>query len=223
MNGQNISRTLTGIVILLIGIGALLDAINVLPFWNQFGTFWPLLLIVFGLIVFINDRRQYIVTIALLTIGAFALLNNLDVIDVNFWSVIWPVAIIAAGLSVLIHRSGATKTIRTQDSDVTSAILGGSEIVNKSNDYKGGKANAIFGGVSIDLRDAAIKKEATIEVFTLCGGVEIKVPREWNVQNQTFPILGGVESKNHSEKADEKAPVLIITGTVALGGVEIHS
>lgn len=223
MNGQFISRTLTGLAILLVGIGALLHAIDVLPFWDYFGTWWPLAVVLLSAIIVINDRRQYIVSLALFVIGLFALLNNLDIINVSFWSILWPVVIIAVGLSILINRGTVPKTVKTQDSDIASAIFGGSEIINKSHDYQGGKLTALFGGISLDLRDAVIKKEATIEIFAVCGGAEIKVPREWRVLNQTFPILGGVESKNHSEKADDKAPVLIITGTVALGGVEIHS
>ena len=122
-----------------------------------------------------------------------------------------------------MNRTMASKATRIQDTDDVSAIFGGSETINTSKNYQGGKATAVFGGVVIDLRDAHIKKEATLNVFALCGGVEVKVPREWKIQPQVFPIIGGVESKSHSQKADDNAPVLIITGTVALGGVEVRS
>jgi predicted membrane protein len=210
-------------LVILFGLGALLDAINVLPFWEHFGRWWPLIIIVIGLIVFINNYRQYITALALIVIGVFLQLGTLDIFDVNFWALFWPVVIIAIGLSIVINRRVTPKSIHTQDSDAISAIFGGSETINKSQNYKGGKATAIFGGVSIDLRDAVIKKQATLEVFALCGGIELKVPREWKVQHQAFPILGGIESKNHSDKAADDAPVLIIVGTVALGGVDVHS
>ena len=132
-----------------------------------------------------------------------------------------PIIIIAIGISVLVNYSGK-RQLKTQDTENISAILAGSDTTNKSTDYKGGKIYAIFGGVALDLRDATIKKEATIEVFTLCGGIELKVPRNWQVRQQVFPILGGVETKSHTS-AETDGPVLTIIGTVALGGVEVHN
>ena len=115
------------------------------------------------------------------------------------------------------------KNIKVQDLDDLTAIFGGSETVNSSKNYLGGKATAIFGGVTLDLRDAVIKKEATLNVFALCGGIELKVPREWKIKTEVFPILGGVESKSSSTAFKDDAPLLIVTGTAALGGIEIRS
>ena len=223
MNTQSLSRILTGTLVLIIGVGALLDALNVWPFWQYAGTWWPLSLVAAGLLVVLNDAKQYITALALITIGAMLQINNLDIIDINFWSIIWPVIIIAVGLSILVSRTGCPKNVKANDVDEVSAIFSGNESINNSKNYVGGRATAIFGGVSIDLRDAHITKEATIDVFALCGGIELKVPREWKVQHRVLPILGGVESKSHSEKVTDASPVLYVTGTVALGGVEIKS
>lgn len=223
MNTQSLSRILTGILILIVGVGALLDALNIIPFWGYVGTWWPLALVAAGLLVLLNDRSQYITAIALLLIGTVLQLNNLNVIDVDLWSVIWPVLIIAVGLSILVKRTGHPKNVKEHDNDEVSAIFAGNETINKSQNYLGGKATAIFGGVSIDLRDAKITKEATLDVFAVCGGIELKVPREWKVKHKVVPILGGVESKAHGDKITDKSPVLYITGTVALGGVEVKS
>jgi len=223
MNTQSLSRVLTGILILIAGIGALLDALNVFNFWEYAAIWWPIAVIVAGILVIIADRRQYITAGVLLIVGVILQLNELNILDVNVWGLIWPVIIIAIGVSVLINRAGRPTSAKIQDLETVSAVFSGSETINKSQDYKGGKTTAIFGGVVIDLRDAKIKKEATLEVFALCGGIELKVPREWKVQHSVLPILGGIESKSHSEKITDKSPTLYITGTVALGGVEIKS
>jgi predicted membrane protein len=223
MNRQTTTRIITGSIVLLAGIGALLDALHLFPFWGYFSDWWPLILILAGVVIFINDFKQYIVALAFILGGTILQLHHLDIIEVNVWGLLWPIILIAVGLSIVVNRSTSPKSIKTQDFDTTTAIFGGSEVVNSSKEYQGGKATAVFGGVSIDLRDATIKKEATLEVFALCGGIEIRVPREWKVQHQVFPILGGIESKKHGEKAKDAAPVLIITGTVALGGVEVRS
>ncbi|MAU33598.1 hypothetical protein CL689_00755 [Candidatus Saccharibacteria bacterium] len=223
MNTQSLARILTGSLIILAGIGALLDALGVFPFWAMARTWWPLAVILAGLLLLLKNRHQFIWALALIAGGALLQLRSLEVVSFNVWALFWPVVIIAIGLSVLMNRTMASKATRIQDTDDVSAIFGGSETINTSKNYQGGKATAVFGGVVIDLRDAHIKKEATLNVFALCGGVEVKVPREWKIQPQVFPIIGGVESKSHSQKADDNAPVLIITGTVALGGVEVRS
>lgn len=221
MKNETIARILTGLAVLAFGIGALLDAINIIEFWSLAGTWWPLAVILGGVLLFINDFRQYITTLALIAVGTLFQLNNLDIIEVNIWALIWPVVIIAVGIAILTNRV-AGKVNSGKKTDTISAILGGSESSNNSKDYKGGKITAVLGGVSLDLRDAEIKKEATIEVFALMGGVELKVPREWRVQSNVFPILGGVEGKALRGNPAEDAPVLIITGTATLGGVEIN-
>jgi len=223
MNTQSLSRILAGILITLVGLGALLDALSVFSFWQYAATWWPLAVIVAGILSLIADRRQYITGLALIVIGIILQVYRLDLVEINVWSLIWPIAIIAVGLSILINRSSRPKDVNVKDLETVSAIFGGSETINKSQDYKGGKITSVFGGVVIDLRDAKILKAASIDVFVLCGGVELKIPRDWRVEYRVSPILGGVESKDHSERATDKSPVLTIVGTVALGGVEVKS
>lgn len=221
---QTTTRLVTGFTILAIGVGALLDALQLIPFWSWLGTWWPVLVILAGLIVLAGDaRKNYIWSLALIIVGGFFLLKNLDYVDFNIFALIAPVIIIAIGLSVLVNSSNRAKIpTGTRDVDDIVAVFSGSEAKNKSHEYKGGKISAIFGGVTLDLRDAKIKGEAHLDVFTLCGGVELKVPRDWKVVVKTTPIAGGVENKSEGTD-DTKSPTLILTGTVALGGVEIKT
>lgn len=220
MNNPTITRTATGILILAFGVLALLDAFNIIELWGYASVWWPLAIIVAGILVLINNYREYLTAIVLVALGGILQLNRLDVIEVNVWQLFWPLVIIAIGFSILTRRG--SRKLYVQDADNITAFFGGSDTINKSKNYEGGKVSAIFGGVTLDLRDATIKKEATLEVFTLCGGVEVKVPRDWQVRQQAFPILGGVETKSHTTDNTD-GPVLIITGTVALGGVEVRN
>jgi predicted membrane protein len=217
------ARVITGAVILAIGAGALLDTFNVIEFWPVFGTWWPLFIILAGVLTLLGDKRQVVWALALILIGGLLQLNNLDITDINLFELIWPVIIIAIGASILMNKSTHPRRTATADSDSIGAIFSGTDTVNSSKNYEGGTISAIFGGVQLDLRDAVIKKEATINVTALCGGIELRVPREWRVRSNVFPILGGVENKSTGDKSDDKSPLLIITGTVALGGVEIKS
>ncbi|QQR51739.1 hypothetical protein IPF89_02920 [Candidatus Saccharibacteria bacterium] len=53
-------RIITGITIILAGVMILLSNINVLNFGPVFADWWPLLLIGAGLLMLINDSKNYI-------------------------------------------------------------------------------------------------------------------------------------------------------------------
>ena len=220
---QTIARILTGALIVLFGLGALLDSLGVLPFWVSIGSWWPLVLVIAGLIILINNLRQFIWAAVFIGAGTLLQLEQFSLIEVNFFALLWPALIIALGLSILFQRAMRPKNVKIQDLDNLTAIFGGSETTNTSKNYLGGKATAIFGGVTLDLRDAVIKKEAILNVFALAGGIELKIPRDWKVKTEVFPILGGVDAKVNTHELNDNAPVLIVTGTAALGGIEIRT
>lgn len=221
---QIILRTITGLIILAIGVGALLGALNLIPFWGWFGVWWPLLIIIGGVLVLVGDlRKNYMSALVLLIIGGFLLLKNLGSLEFNTFLIIVSVIIIMIGLSVLINSENRMKAkTESKNTDDISTVLGGGEFRNKSQDYQGGKVTAVLGGVSLDLRDAKIKGEARLEVLGIMGGIEIRVPRDWQVISKIAPIVGGVENKAESSP-DSKSPVLTVVGTVALGGIEIKT
>jgi predicted membrane protein len=80
----------------------------------------------------------------------------------------------------------------------------------------------VLGGVTYDMSKVNIKKEATIEIFTLMGGVELRVPENVEVRCSTMNILGGVENKTAKPTA-KNAPVLNIIGDVVMAGIEIKN
>ncbi len=221
---QTIIRIITGVLIVAIGIGALLNALNIYPFWETFKGWWPLLVVLAGGFVLIGDlRRNYLWGIVLLVVGSLLFMKEQGVVDFNVFSLIFPIILIAAGLSVLIHTKSRPRSVEhTAHVDDVSVIFSGSETYNKSSDYRGGRATAIFGGATIDLRDAKLKKQATLDFFVLCGGVELRVPRDWKVVSHVTPIAGGIENKAQGGEAHD-GPVLVLTGTVTFGGVEVKT
>ncbi len=105
------------------------------------------------------------------------------------------------------------------------AFMGGGDRVVRVADFRGGEVTAIMGGFQIDLRGASIAGDsATIEVFTLWGGVDIRVPEDWSVVVKGVPLLGVF---SHSGRAvGEGAPsgkTLIVKGVAIMGGVEVKN
>lgn len=212
-------RFALGLGIIAIGIAALLGALNIINFNELARTSWPLLFIAGGAILLVDSPKQnYLWAIILIGIGAVAQLNVLDIVDVNFWQLFWPVVLIAFGWSILVNRTGA---VAAADDRIT-AFLSGTSNKSSSKDYKGGRVTAILGGSEIDLRKATIKEEATLDVLVIMGGVELRVPEDWEVRTSVTPILGDAENKAAAPNA-AKAPILNIVGTVTLGGIEIKN
>lgn len=217
-----ITRIIAGVAIIGVGLGFLLDNLNIYDFNELAGTWWPMAVVLTGLLIFMNDTRSYLWALLVTGFGVLLQLKQLDITDISPWQFFWPVVIIVVGLSVLLNRSAARLRVSKSDRDDATAILGGSDFRNTSEDFKGSKVSAILGGVKLDLRKATIKKEATIEVFSFWGGVEIVVPRNVIIKNRTAVVMGGVDDKTEQE-AGKNAPVLYITGDVIMAGVEIKN
>lgn len=216
-----LTRIITGIAIVAVGIGFLLDSFNIIEFGSLVKEWWPLAVIFAGFVILLNDVRSYLWALVVMGLGVLLQLRELGITDVNPWQLFWPAIIIVVGLSVLFTRGPRIRASKTERDDVT-AILGGSDQKNTSEDFKGSKMTAILGGAKLDLHKATINKEATIEVFAVCGGIEIVVPRDVIVRNKTAAVLGGVEDKSEHE-GGKNAPVLYISGDVIMGGVEIKN
>lgn len=216
------SRVITGLIIVIIGVALFLSNLNVLSFGDLVGDWWPLLIVLAGVIIFINNTRSYLWALLVVVFGIMLQLNHLDIISVSPWQLIWPVVIVVIGLSIVLSRKGAVvKADKAERQDVT-AILSGSDQKNSSSNFKGSKITAVMGGAQLDLRKATINKEATIEVFAFWGGIEILVPKNVLVKSQITNIIGGTDDKAEAPVSTD-APVLNIVGDVIMAGVEIKS
>jgi predicted membrane protein len=229
---------------LLIGLGVLftLDNFGVVDAGDIF-RYWPLFLVGLGLLKFAQARHseQRVAGAAIMAIGVLLLLRTVHVITLHVRE-IWPIVLVVGG-GLLIWRSiprrnregavapaGAMAGASPSNGGYTLnefAFLGGGERKIRTPDFRGGEVTAIMGGFEIDLRGAGIVgDEAVLEVFTLWGGVEIRVPEDWIVQIQATPILGGI-SETVTGPTVPAAPAsgprkrLVIRGTAIMGGVEV--
>lgn len=78
---------------------------------------------------------------------------------------------------------------------------------------------ALFGGITLDLRNAVFEGDAVIKVNVAFGGVDILLPGNVKVESKVAPIFGGFSEKRISTPQSD-APTLFITGLVLFGGVD---
>jgi len=217
-------QLILGLTIVSVGTLFLLDNlgyIHAISFWN----YWPVFIIVFGISKFFESGGALgkLFGFTLVAFGALLLLDNLSLTHINFWK-FWPLLLIVAGAGVIWQVFTGASGRSLQEADVRGiALLGGFKRGSSTQDFRGGELTAIMGGCEIDLRDASIQNgQAVINCFAFWGGIEIKVPEDWNVTVDALPIMGGFEDRTrHPQGGSTKQ--LIIRGFALMGGVDIRN
>ena len=64
--------------------------------------------------------------------------------------------------------------------------------------------------------------EVVIDVSVIMGGIELRVPETWRVVIKGVPIMGGFSDETRTPSSP-KAKVLLLQGSVVMGGVEIKN
>jgi hypothetical protein len=102
------------------------------------------------------------------------------------------------------------------------AFFGGSEKRSTTSSFVGADLTALFGGAELDLRDAEImNRPAHVSATAAFGGVDVVVPRDWNVRMDVIPVFGAAEDERPRREEEHDEVDLVVTGFVAFGGVSV--
>lgn len=219
-------RSIIGVFILLLGVVFFLDTLDILPIsgYNLFHSYWPLLLIMIGVLTLFDKTSNNGFSIILIIVGMFYQLKKLGYIfhNVSLWSLIWPTVLIIVGIWFIFPKK---KHEVSSDTLNNTVLFSGGDIYSKSNNFKGGELTALFGGLDVDLRDAVIQgsEPVEIDIFTAFGGIDMKVPDDWTVEVKCIPLFGGWDNK-HRRRSGENiyGPVLVVKGIILFGGLDIN-
>jgi hypothetical protein len=84
------------------------------------------------------------------------------------------------------------------------------------------EVSAVMGGCDVDLRDATPTSDPlVVQVFAMWGGIDIRVPPGWLVQNEAWPILGGIVDSTTPPTVPTHR--VILRGNAFMGGVEVKN
>lgn len=224
-NVLDLGRLLLGLTIIALGVLFLLDGAGALDADRTIDRWWPALIVAAGLLT-LAERPPSIVRGTILTAaGTVLLLFTTDVIQENGWDYVWPAALIAAGIAIVARWHGRAIPAGAREEDVirSTAVFGGPKLVCSSQAFQGAWLTAIFGGITLDLRDARpAPGGASINATTAFGGVDVLVPKGWRLSVRSTPIFGGVEDKtDHADPLPDDAPELTIDAVAVFGGVTI--
>ncbi|HCS73558.1 MAG TPA: hypothetical protein DIW17_06760 [Clostridiales bacterium] len=221
MTNKVSNRAIFGL--LLVVLGAVIILNNYFHFFKGFKSWWPLLIIIIGLIQIVKRSASLLSSLIVIAIGLTFLGKNLEWISGN---VVFPIILILVGLWFIFSRFlGKTKQENLDQINYFS-LFSGLETNNQSQNFQGGGVTAVFGGSEVDLRQAKLSEQgAQLELTAVFGGVEVKVPEYWQIHITGTPIFGGWENKTSYVQREgvENHPVLKINCTALFGGVTIKN
>lgn len=223
------SKIMWGIVLIAIGIIFGGKALGLYDIDIFFKGWWTLFIIVPCFIGLINDKDKTGSAIGLL-IGVALLLASRGVFDFSYiWKLIFPVIIVAIGLSMIfkeVFNKDTNDNIKKLNEKINSkdgytATFSGQDLNLAGEEFKGTTLNAIFGGIKLDLRKAVINEDIVINASSIFGGIDVLVPDGYKVKIKSNSIFGGVSNSKKNDTVEENARTIYVNATCVFGGVEI--
>ena len=241
---RNRRGSLVALAMILVGALLFLENLDILPIRN-IGAYWPVAMVVWGVIMIEHrrDTQSLIWSSVVIVAGILLVLGNLHIIHVTA-GVIWPLLLIAFGLTMLTgkcrwqsadwrprmrewastHREGNFFGNRVAESVVFSSA----DRRVESQGFEGGKVEAVFGGIDLDLTGATITtpdRRAVLRADAVFGGIEITVPRTWRVERIGSAVFGSFEDKTIPPRPESgvEPPTLVIRGDAVFGAVVIKN
>lgn len=218
---------LWGIVLIAIGVVLGLNAFDITNIDLFFDGWWTLFIIIPCFIDLFKDKDKT-GNIVGLVIGIFLLLSCQELIDFSIlWKMVVPIVLILIGLSFIFKNTfndsaKKIKEINSKNKENDKEILAvfSSQKVNVGDEkFEGSSISCVFGGVSLDLRDAKITSDIVINATSVFGGIDILVSDNVTVKVNSTSIFGGVDNKR--ENNSDNGKIIYVNATCLFGGVDI--
>lgn len=227
---QNSSKKLFGLFLIALGSILALKAGGIpLPSWIFS---WGLLLIGIGIINGVKHNFKLGGWIILILIGGVFFADEFYPLD-NMHAFLWPTVLVALGAIMIFkpkHKFGSSKDASFNPKNSTdvefldiTTVMGGAEKNVVSPNFKGGSIVSFLGGSEINFLSADLQGPAVLSVTCVMGGSKLTIPSNWLVKSEVTAIMGGVEDKRLVSASADPDKILILKGTVLMGGIEIVS
>ncbi len=223
---RNISKVIWGFVLIGIGVIVGLNSLEISNINLFFEGWWTLFIIVPCFIGLFNTENSRTGNLIGLLIGIALLCATRNIFPMEWIAkLIFPTILILIGLS-FIFKSKIEKNISEKfkkesknEFENITATFSDQKVEKEKENFKGANLDAVFGGITLDLREANLEEETFIEASAIFGGINIIVPKDVNVKVKSTSIFGGVSNKN--KKKEENKKIIYINSICLFGGLEI--
>jgi predicted membrane protein len=169
----------------------------------------------------------------------------------DFARVYWPLLLIAAGILLVTgrifgpkwgfdewqnrmqnhqqyhhhrHRKDYSKWEAGEPGFSKNSVFGSGDHIVLDPEFKGGELNAVFGGITLDLRRTNLTVgETRLDINAVFGGITIFVPSDWYVETHMDAVFGGFQDNRMPMEPLDTTKKLIITGSCVFGGGELRN
>lgn len=207
-------KLIIGLSVATLGVLMTLDNFDVIDS-GPILQFWPVVLIVVGLIKLADPFARAFGIVAIVAGGLLLIFtagHRLGLHD------LWALLLVGFGI-VLVLQSLGVRPKAFSGGDTVWGILSNQRTVITAPDFSRLNAVSFLGGAEIDLTAAEMKQSpAVIDVFVLMGAVELYVPDGWEVLSEAVPFMGGIDMNSRSRGSGKQ---LIVRGFVMMGGIDI--
>ena len=225
------NRTLVGVVLVLAGLFLVIRNTGFFPeFIDNVIFSWPMLLVAIGLVMTLGAAEKT-AGIIVMAVGGFFIIPLIFRETFHMYNMFWPSIFIIIGVIFIVSRRRGWNAVSTKGIigddyvDYVNVFSGGERQIVSQN-FRGGKITAIFGGIELDLTKAGLAQGVShLEIACVFGGATLIVPDDWYVTIEVTPVLGGfTDSRKLSPgRTVDPSKHLIIKGAVVFGGGEVKS
>ncbi len=161
--------------------------------------------------------------------------EQLGIEAITPWPVLCAAALGSIGLDMIFGKSVSTHRpvkkkgqMNEAEADyisgediMLSGMFNGLKKTISSDDFCHAFIRSRFAGMEISFDDAIIQNgSAVIDLDVLFSGVEIYIPKSWQIINETDTVFAGFEE--HHGGGGTEGPKIIFRGDVKFSGVEIY-
>jgi hypothetical protein len=220
---MNAGRLFFGLLLVAVGAVYMLEGADVLDASETVAEWWPSALVALGVFHAIDRGRITSGALILSGTGVALLAVTSDAFGEGSWDLVWPVALIVAGVW-LAFGWGRRSIRRIPDIETVDglAVLSSSRVATRSQRFRRASLTSVLGGVTLDLTEALPEPTgAVVDASAILGSITVLVPRGWIVDVRGIPLLGGWDDTTDRASVGSGAPRLEIRALVALGGLEV--
>jgi predicted membrane protein len=225
------NRPIIGVILVFVGLFLVLRNTGVFPSFIDHVIFsWPMLLVAIGLVMTLGASEKT-TGVIVMAVGGFFLIPLIFRETFHAYNMFWPSIFIIIGVVfIATKRRGwnvptSTGVMGDDYIDFVNVFSGGERQIVSEN-FRGGKISAVFGGTELDFTKAKLADGRNeLEIACVFGGATLIVPDEWNIKIEVTPVLGGFTDSRKllPGRVVDPAKQLVIKGAVVFGGGEIKS
>jgi predicted membrane protein len=215
-----------GLLLIVLGIIFLGHSFDVIRLGHLINHWWPLILIAIGICKL--GRRDRNNGILMILLGTLFLLSTLNIIHWHQIWRFWPIILIIIGIGMLIKRFPSQNDDSTdfssqsaEDKIEINSLFCHTNRKLTSRQLRAVELNAVFGSLTLDLRQAVIATEGCIlTTDAIFGTIDIYVPLRCSVNFQVSQFLGRAENR---VSGTSNGPTITIKGNAIFGNIRVSN